>query len=145
MGGGHGGRWRRKAGAGPDPRQDCTGLLWWPEFPAERVEARLIPGRRQRLSGETKTMIDTSDQEIRRRVAEVKARLLKCKRCGGWVYLESDPFLTGSWAICVNCGWEEELVSGDILSPAVISKLPPHDPPRKPGSRTGYHRRQVAR
>ncbi len=78
------------------------------------------------------------EQSLQPQSVEVKARLLRCRRCNGWVYVEHDPFAQGSWAVCVNCGWEEELMSTDPLSPGVVSKLGPKP---KVGGRTGYHRR----
>ncbi len=69
---------------------------------------------------------------------EVKARLLRCRRCNGWVYVESDPFAQGSWAVCVNCGWEEDLISTDPLSPDTVSRTSSRP---KVGSRTGFHRK----
>ncbi len=42
---------------------------------------------------------------------EVKARLVKCPRCDGWVFPEP---ATGddAYLVCLNCGWEKPMRAG---------------------------------
>ncbi len=50
-------------------------------------------------------MLEPTIQKYR---VEVKARLVRCPRCRGFVTVEPDP-IAGEWAVCVNCGWEQPL------------------------------------
>ncbi|MCL4535185.1 MAG: hypothetical protein M1370_08530 [Bacteroidetes bacterium] len=46
---------------------------------------------------------------------EIKARLARCPRCGGWVAVEPDP-VNGAWKVCVNCGWQQEISLDEVAA-----------------------------
>jgi hypothetical protein len=49
-----------------------------------------------------------AQETVKEYSVEVKARLVKCSRCDGWVYAE--PVMgDDAYLVCLNCGWEKPI------------------------------------